>query len=381
MLQNSPLDAAGDTWTPAASPTSGSGKRDHDDRLREAVRAIAELRRGATVVLRDGGVVLAFAVLETVQPAGMADLLAWGATPWLAAPMESQLESRVVARRLTRGELGSDSLRALVDQATQPGFLDDLAELPPAGTACAVALAKLGHLLPTLIVASSDASGMSRARTDGAVIVEASQIAGLRAAKTRLVRVGEASVPLEDAAVARVVAFRNPDTGAEHIAVVIGDPDVAQTGPAPLVRLHSECFTGDVLGSLRCDCGPQLRSAIRRMADEGAGVVLYLAQEGRGIGLLNKLRAYALQDRGLDTVDANAALGWLADERDFSLAAAMLRDLGMARVRLMTNNPAKVAALMAAGIVVERTSLLVAANGVNDGYLATKAARFGHLLG
>jgi GTP cyclohydrolase II len=151
---------------------------------------------------------------------------------------------------------------------------------------------------------------------------------------------------------------------------------------APLVRVHSECFTGDLLGSLRCDCGPQLHGAIERMAQEGAGVLLYLAQEGRGIGLVNKLRAYTLQDRGLDTVDANHALGWGADERDFMVAATMLDLLGLHSVRLLTNNPDKVAALAACGVnVVRREAHIIAANGVNDGYLGTKARRFGHYLG
>jgi GTP cyclohydrolase II len=148
------------------------------------------------------------------------------------------------------------------------------------------------------------------------------------------------------------------------------------------VRVHSECFTGDLLGSLRCDCGPQLKGAIRRMGEEGAGVLLYLAQEGRGIGLVNKLRAYALQDRGLDTLDANRALGWGADERNFLLAATMLDQLGVARLRLLTNNPSKVEGLAACGLdVISRETHSFAPNGVNDHYLATKAARFGHLLG
>jgi GTP cyclohydrolase II len=152
-------------------------------------------------------------------------------------------------------------------------------------------------------------------------------------------------------------------------------------GGAPLTRVHSECFTGDLLGSLRCDCGPQLRGAIRRMAEEGAGVLLYLAQEGRGIGLVNKLRAYTLQDQGLDTLDANRALGYGADERGFLVAATMLRQLGIPRVRLLTNNPDKLAGLVACGIDVEgREPHRFAANGINDQYLETKAARFGHLL-
>ncbi len=169
-----------------------------------------------------------------------------------------------------------------------------------------------------------------------------------------------------------------PDAGTEHLAILVGQPDAAD---APLVRLHSECFTGDLLGSLRCDCGPQLRGAIRRMTEEGAGALLYLAQEGRGIGLVSKLRAYALQDQGLDTLEANRALGWEADERDFMAAATMLDLLGIRRIRLLTNNPGKIAALAACGVeVVGRERHVFAPNGINDHYLATKAERFGHLL-
>ena len=147
------------------------------------------------------------------------------------------------------------------------------------------------------------------------------------------------------------------------------------------MRLHSECFTGDLLDSLRCECGAQLRGAIHRMGEEGHGVLLYLAQEGRGIGLVNKLRAYALQDAGLDTLDANRALGWGADERNFMLAAAMLESLGIGAVRLLTNNPRKLEALAACGVqVIGREQHSFAPNGVNDRYLATKAERFGHLL-
>jgi GTP cyclohydrolase II len=159
---------------------------------------------------------------------------------------------------------------------------------------------------------------------------------------------------------------------------VIGHPEDSD---APLVRIHSACFTGDLLGSLRCDCGEQLRGAIHRIAEDGAGVLLYLAQEGRGIGLVNKLRAYGLQDRGLDTMDANRALGWGADERNFLIGATMLQTMGIRRVRLLTNNPDKLAAMAACGIdVVGRESHAFEPNGVNDEYLATKAARFGHML-
>jgi GTP cyclohydrolase II len=185
-------------------------------------------------------------------------------------------------------------------------------------------------------------------------------------------------VPLEDAPDARVLAFRAPETAIEHLAIVIGRPE---TRDAPLVRIHSECFTGDLLGSLRCDCGAQLRAAIRRIAEDGGGALLYLSQEGRGIGLVNKLRAYALQDRGLDTYDANGELGWGADERDYLAAAKLLELLGISRLRLLTNNPDKLSALIACGVdVVGRESHIIPPNGVNDRYLATKASRFGHLF-
>ena len=193
-----------------------------------------------------------------------------------------------------------------------------------------------------------------------------------------LERVAEARVPLAEAENARLIAFRPRDGGTEHLAILIGSPDPA----APvLVRLHSECFTGDLLASLRCDCGDQLRGAIAAIAQAGDGVLLYLAQEGRGIGLVNKLRAYRLQDAGFDTLDANEQLGFDADERVYLPAAEMLRQLGFGTVRLLTNNPDKVAALERYGIrVAERVPHVFPSNGHNERYLRTKATRSGHLL-
>jgi GTP cyclohydrolase II len=174
------------------------------------------------------------------------------------------------------------------------------------------------------------------------------------------------------------VGFRPADGSAEQFAILIGDPVAEQ--PA-LCRVHSECFTGDLLGSLRCDCGPQLQAALSLMGEAGHGVLLYLAHEGRGIGLINKLRAYRLQDLGLDTVDANQHLGFEPDERSYRAAAVMLRHLGIGSVRLLTNNPAKVEALEREGVsVVERIPHATAPNRHNLGYLSTKASRSGHLL-
>ncbi|MET0383439.1 MAG: GTP cyclohydrolase II [Burkholderiaceae bacterium] len=173
--------------------------------------------------------------------------------------------------------------------------------------------------------------------------------------------------------------FKDRATGLEHAALSHGDR--AGAAAPLLVRIHSECLTGDAFGSCHCDCGPQLRSALQAIAGEGRGALLYLRQEGRGIGLLNKIRAYALQEKGADTLDANRLLGLPADARDYGIAAAMLTELGIASVRLMTNNPQKIDGLAAHGIdVAERVPLQVGRNGRNSAYLDAKAHRMGHLF-
>jgi GTP cyclohydrolase II len=243
----------------------------------------------------------------------------------------------------------------------------------------ALALAKLARLLPAVLAAPVRPNAAAEAERLGLFSVPAADLLDYPvAAAAGLRQIASARVPLENASDSRVIAFRTEGSAIEHLAIIVGHPEKSD---APLVRIHSECFTGDLLGSLRCDCGPQLRGAIARMAEEGAGVLLYLAQEGRNIGLVNKLRAYTLQDRGLDTLDANRALGWGADERNFLIAATMLEALGISRIRLLTNNPDKLAALIACGIeIVGREAHAFAPNGENDHYLATKAERFGHLL-
>ena len=193
-------------------------------------------------------------------------------------------------------------------------------------------------------------------------------------------RVVETSLPT-DFGTFRALGFRDRQTGQEHLALVRGE--LADAGPdGVLTRVHSECLTGDVLTSARCDCGPQLRLALGAVAGEGTGVVVYLrGHEGRGIGLVDKLRAYALQDAGADTVDANLMLGLPADARDYGPAVAILADLGVASVRLLTNNPGKVAALRRGGIDVRRRlPLLASVTPANVDYLETKMVRFGHEL-
>lgn len=192
-----------------------------------------------------------------------------------------------------------------------------------------------------------------------------------------LTRISEARVPLAGHEDCRLVLFRDERDASEHVAVIIGSPQ--PDGIA--VRLHSACLTGDLLGSLRCDCGDQLRAAVEQLAGEGGGVLLYLAQEGRGIGLANKLRAYQLQDAGLDTLDADQHLGFTADERSYAAAASMLRQLGMMRIQLLTNNPEKIGALERAGIQVLGGHRLVGAvNRHNARYIRAKRERAGHLM-
>lgn len=278
---------------------------------------------------------------------------------------------------LARSDLMPGRLAALVDPTAQDGsVVDVLALAQPTerdDARAAIDLCKLAGLLPAAIL-------MPAAPTAAELVqVAIKDVAGYRRlAASSLRPVSEARVPLADVEDVRIVAFRPADGGPEQYAILVGEPERAE---APLVRLHSECFTGDLLGSLRCDCGDQLRGAIRRMTHEGSGVLLYLAQEGRGIGLTNKLRAYMLQDSGLDTVEANHQLGFGSDERDFWAAAAILRQLGINRVRLLTNNPSKIDQLRHYGIeVVGRVPHMFAANKHNRRYLLTKAERSGHLL-
>ena len=367
--------------------------------LRAVHRAASELRRGTPVLLRGPDLTLLLAAAETVGAAGLATLAGLGRTPpvLLLAPVRAAAvapapplrpvpgaEEAVIALRLPAALFAPEALRSLADPTAErllPEGVRPERVAAPALAAVALALAKLGRLLPAL-VATPVREGPALQRQE-LLSVDAAQVLAYPAgAAGSLRRVAEAAVPLEAAPDARIVAFRAADGGIEHLAILVGRPEAALAGgAAPLVRLHSECFTGDLLGSLRCDCGPQLQGAIARMAAEGAGVLVYLAQEGRGIGLVNKLRAYTLQDAGLDTLDANRAVGWGADERNFLVAATMLQQLGIERIRLLTNNPDKLAALAACGIAVEgRVQHSFAPNGVNDGYLETKARRFGHLL-
>jgi GTP cyclohydrolase II len=242
----------------------------------------------------------------------------------------------------------------------------------------ALRMVKTAHLLPTVVALQISPESAASLEAEGLTAISADELAHALDHKNALQRIVAAHVPLRFSKDARLHVFRPDDGGEEHYAIEIGKPD--RTAPV-LARLHSACFTGDLLGSLKCDCGPQLHAALTEMGQAGSGVLLYLNQEGRGIGLANKMRAYALQDQGFDTVEANHRLGFEDDERDFRLGAAILRDMGFSAARLMTNNPAKVDMLAANGIeVVERVPLQVGHTEQNARYLATKAAKSGHDL-
>jgi GTP cyclohydrolase II len=341
-------------------------------------RAIAALRAGRPVRIEGGAASVAILPVETataellemLDPDSKAPLLLSGARA-AALSLANEREAADPARPVLverSSWLDSGAALALADPgqdlARAPiGPLQPLAVADQGLATAALELARSAGLLPALWLIDETVEAMA---------LQADELAG-RASE--VVLVARAKLPLEDLPETQIIAFRSPD-GEEHVALLIG----AFGGRPPLVRLHSECLTGDVFGSLKCDCGPQLREALRLIGAAGGGVLLYLRQEGRGIGLANKLRAYALQDRGLDTVEANQRLGFADDERDYDHAAAMLRALGIDKVRLLTNNSAKVDGLAAAGIeVVERVAHHMPANPHNADYLAVKRAKSGHL--
>ena len=369
-------------------------------------RAMAELRRGGIVVLRgsdgSGGLVIA---AESCGPRALQRLqgLAQEAPVLVTTRRRAEAIGMEIPPHIAGG-MGETNKPITLDlpegvpvdiilrphESEQAGRHIALSHLsrPVASRApqvaeAAIELAKIARLLPAVVVGplSRDPGNKRRdwAREQDLLYVEAGEIASYEETAARtLQQVAQAHVPLEGAENARILAWRPSDGGKEHLAIVVGEID--PTEPV-LIRLHSECFTGDLLGSLRCDCGLQLRGAIEQIAKLGSGVLLYLAQEGRGIGLVNKLRAYELQDDGFDTIDANEQLGFDADERIYAPAATLLTRMGIKRVRLMTNNPQKIAQLERYGIEVsERVAHSFPANGHNENYLRTKAERAGHLL-
>jgi GTP cyclohydrolase II len=408
-------------WAVDAQPARGAAIR--------VDRACAELRRGRVLVLRanklpgpalaeigesgeraaEAAAGLLVAAVETLSEATLHDLLMGPLDGPLDGPQTGPFGGLRRAGVTPRLLLSAERLHALgwpdastprllplqarltlaqVQQlaAAAPGVADrallgDAQALTSSDPDlhAALALCKRGRLLPALLVLPVlPESAEQRAALDAAQVMQLDLADVALVAPARpgaLRRVSDAQVPLAAHQDCTLVLFREVDGDAEHLALVVGRPAAGE--PVP-VRLHSACLTGDLLGSLRCDCGPQLQRAVEQLAETG-GVLLYLAQEGRGTGLANKLRAYRLQDAGLDTLHADRHLGFREDERDFQAAAAMLQALGYLRIRLLTNNPQKIAALSAAGIeVIERLPLHAPVNDHNARYMHTKQ-QAGHL--
>ncbi len=355
--------------------------------IERLTRARGDLRMGVPVVLCDGSGAALVVAVEALTGARLADLRALGVpelaiTARRAETLKAHAYDGDLARLAVPAEAGVEWLSAMADPA------DDL-RVPMKGPfhalrggdaglhRAAIQLAKSAHLLPAALVLPV-ANGADLAARLNLTRIEMAEAGPELARLSPLTEVVSARLPMAAAQAGRVHIFRPEDGGPEHYAIEIGQPDRSQP---VLARLHSACFTGDVLGSLKCDCGPQLRAALAQMGAEGSGVLLYLNQEGRGIGLANKMRAYSLQDQGFDTVEANHRLGFEDDERDFRIGSGILKAMGFSAVRLLTNNPRKMAMMQHQGIdVVERVPLKVGETQENAAYLATKATKSGHLL-
>lgn len=351
-------------------------------------RLRADLRSGVPGIVDDGDHALLFIPAETLSVARLEAMRSLGnAMVVLTARRAETLKARAydgdIARITIPQSVGLTWVLGLADPAR------DL-ETPMKGPLMAerggsaelhrlaMRMVKTAHLLPTAVTVEMDPETAAKVQAEGLTRMSATELGHALDHRNTLRRIVAAHVPLRFSKDARLHVFRPEDGGEEHYAIEIGKPD--RDTPV-LARLHSACFTGDLLGSLKCDCGPQLHAALTEMGRTGSGVLLYLNQEGRGIGLANKMRAYALQDQGFDTVEANHRLGFEDDERDFRLGASILRDMGFGAARLMTNNPAKVEMLVSNGInVVERVPLQVGKTEQNARYLATKATKSGHDL-
>lgn len=348
---------------------------------RHAARARDALKRGEPVAI-DGA--LSILALETADAESLAAFEAGAAAHLLISPTRAAILKLANQKHGTSGapicitrppDMDLDQARAVADPVRDlatpfkgPFHTEDLGALKNSAAA-ALALVKSAGLLPAVFMRPVQTS-------DDMLSCTAQDIAAMDSAED-VHLVTRARLPIAASALCEIIAFRT-SSGMEHIALRLGDPTPHE---AVLTRLHSACLTGDLLGSLKCDCGAQLQAALTAIAQAGGGILLYLQQEGRGIGLINKLRAYALQDQGFDTVDANLRLGFDTDERDFALAARMLQLMGYQQIKLLTNNPDKVSALQNCGIdVVERVPHQLPANPHNADYLAVKRDRTGHYL-
>jgi len=358
----------------------------------QAQRALVELRAGRNIQIIDGQERLSVAALEAIDPCTlMAGVPVGGSVQLLISRQRAQALERPVDADAIRVTLPArppppgedeqaDRLAWRIAGIDEPASVVDglhrclFTERAGAATRAALELVRQARLQPAVVIRCAS---VSSDRIDR-LCIDAADALAYPVLRGRLIsRTGVAQVQLDTVPDATFHAFRERFGDAEHAAIVVGEPDLSRP---VIVRLHSACFTGDLFGSLRCDCGEQLQGAIETLSRSGGGVILYLDQEGRGIGLGNKLRAYRLQAAGLDTIEADRRLGFGADGRDFTAARAMLSQLGITRVRLLTNNPAKVEALDGDGLqVVERLPLSGSVNPHNARYLETKRDRGGHL--
>ncbi len=351
-------------------------------------RARADLRMGAPVVMNEGGSAHLVAAAETARPdlvdqfraVARGGLIYVALTARRAQTLAARAYDGDLARLIAPADVDIGWVRSLSDpsrdlDSPMKGPFMSLREGSSGVARAAIYQCKQSRLLPAAMVAPI---GENVLLPDELTVLSDDLIADDGRLHDRFRCVARGHVPLKVSQNTRVHVFRPSDGGEEHYAIEIGSPD--RDAPV-LTRLHSACFTGDLLESLKCDCGYQLRTALDMMGERDAGILLYLNQEGRGIGLANKLRAYSLQDQGYDTVEANHRLGFEDDERDFSLGAEMLRSLGFHAVQLMTNNPAKVEYMQRNGITVEsRIPLTGGRTEFNSCYLDTKARKSGHLL-
>ena len=349
-------------------------------------RARADLRMGLPVVLQ-GAHPIVFAAAETLSEDRARDLVALSKQPVLAvsARRASTLKAHAYDGDIARLVVPKDAdlywLQGVADPADDlrtpmKGPLVSERDGDASPHRFALKLAKSARLLPAVLCIPLE-DGQQFATRHDLVSLDLKTVHAVMEERSPLHPVVTARLPLEVSEAGRLHIFRPEDGSDEHYAIEIGKPDRAQP---VLTRLHSACFTGDLMGSLKCDCGPQLRAALAHMGNEGHGVLLYMNQEGRGIGLANKMRAYSLQDQGFDTVEANHRLGFEDDERDFRLGSDILRSMGFHQARLLTNNPRKVEMMTTSGIeVTERVPLHVGENRHNSAYLATKREKSGHL--
>ncbi len=351
-------------------------------------RARADLRMGVPIVVDHGDAAILVLASETLSQDRLNDFrqvsenLVLGITSRRADTLKARAYDGDLARVLVPADADMSWVQSIADpsddlNAPMKGPLRSERDGDATLHRLAIALTKTARLLPSVLTVPLE-NGRIFAGEHGLTRIDHARAAPVMLERSPLHPVVHARLPIEAAEAGRLHIYRPEDGGEEHYAIEIGRPDRSQP---VLARLHSACFTGDVLGSLKCDCGPQLRAALHQMGAEGAGVLLYLQQEGRGIGLTNKMRAYSLQDQGFDTVEANHRLGFEDDERDFRLGADILKTLGFKSVRLLTNNPKKIQMMENTGIsVAERVPLKVGVGEHNRNYLAVKAQKSGHLL-